>query len=108
MPRDDLYSEYDSPADTRPRRPLSFKTNHWSMIAPLAIVGGLALSAVVVVVLAALLIRAQMMTVTVIVDSDAQQTQTRAETVGDLLTQLGILVTEFDTITPPKDTHLTQ
>jgi resuscitation-promoting factor RpfB len=110
MPRDPYpYPlDDDTPADTRPRRPVTYKTNHWSMIAPLAIVGGLAVMGVIVVVLAALLIRAQTLTVTVIVDSDAQQTQTRVETVGDLLAQLGIVVTDYDTISPTQDTRLTE
>jgi len=64
----------------------------------LAIIG-----AVAVMGGATLYLVTQARTVTVIVDNNAVQTRTYAETVGVLLEQLGVSVGEADQVTPPLD-----
>jgi uncharacterized protein YabE (DUF348 family)/3D (Asp-Asp-Asp) domain-containing protein len=70
------------------------------------IVLGLGVFGALVALLAVLLVRAQMVTVTVVVDGDARQTMTRAATVGDLLNEIGLTLGTYDISIPAPETPL--
>ncbi|MBK8024291.1 MAG: DUF348 domain-containing protein [Chloroflexi bacterium] len=95
------------PPDTQPRRVRHHRPRPQIGLLPLATIVILAVAAsVAVTAIAALLLLANMRTVTVIVDGDAVQTRTHAETVGDLLDQLGIVVGPADRLTPAGDSPI--
>jgi resuscitation-promoting factor RpfB len=70
------------------------------------ILGAIAL-VVVVALVAALIALTRTMPVTVVVEGSAYQTQTRANTVDDLLRQLQIALNDGDTVSPPLDSPIT-
>lgn len=93
--------------DTQPRRARQSTTKSRRQWLPLVIVAAVAVAAAVTVTaVAALVLVSQTRTVTVIVDGDAVQTRTYAETVGELLEQLGVTVGASDKLTPPDDTPI--
>src|SRR5688572_13708186 len=97
MASDPLPDELNWEAPTRPRKPrpslLSVEppkpetdpATPWRLAAPLAVIFGFGALGVVVALFAVLIVRAQMVPVTVIVSADARQTFTRAATVAVLL-----------------------
>lgn len=76
-------------------------------LAPFLFIVGLAALGTLVGLLAVLLVRAQMVSVTVVMAGDARQTLTRAATVGDLLDELDMVVGPYDSIVPASETAVT-
>ena len=77
------------------------------VLAPFVFIGGLAALGMLVGMLAVLLVRAQMVSVTGVVAGDARQTLTRAPTVGDLLDELEMVIGPYDQVIPGPDTPVT-
>lgn len=95
------------PPDTQPRRARSPSSRPQIGLVPLAIIAILSIAAAVAVTaITALVLLANMRTVTVIIDGDAVQTRTYAESVGELLEQLGIVVGEADRLTPAAESPI--
>ncbi len=82
------------------RRPL------WPILLGLGVIGGCAL-VLLVAALVVLLQATPPIAVTVMVSGTADQVQTSAHTVGDVLRQLGITLGDGDTVSPPPDSTLT-
>lgn len=102
--------EWQTPPDTRPRRPASHESRRGRRarrLMVLGIVGGIVTFGLIVGLIAVVLSGAQTMPVVVIVSGDANAMRTRSATVGELLTNLGIFLGEGDTLDPPAATAIT-
>lgn len=115
-PHDDL--NWQPPEATRPRSPLPHEQPSSSdtvadplrgrIVIPLVALVGLAALGALAGLLGVVILRAQMVPVTVIVDANARQTMTDEATVQELLNELRIAVGEYDIVSPPLNAPITR
>ncbi len=101
--------EWQTPPDTRPRRPRAHERRRSWRSRPLLIliaIGGAVTFGLIVFLIAVVISGAQTTPVVVIVSGEANAIRTRANTVAELLTNLGILLEDGDTLNPPANTAI--
>ncbi len=100
--------EWQSPPDTRPRRPAPRERRGWRARPLLwaVAIGGAVTFGLLVMLIAVVISGTRTTPVVVIVSGDANALRTRADTVGELLTNLGIILEEGDTLDPAATTAI--
>ena len=102
--------EWQTPPDTRPRRPQPHgRRRVWRArpLVVLGVIGGVVTFGLIVLLIAVVISGSQTVPVVVIVSGDANALRTRSATVGELLTNLGVIVGEGDTLNPSAETAIT-